>query len=125
MTTGKRLALAVLLVLTLASRALVAPGMMPGRDGAGQLVLEICSSPELPRQTVTVPVKHAPKHGDKDAREHCPFTAMAHATLLGAAPVLADHLVMAGYHQHQHIHALKLAATRALPPSTGPPAYLA
>ncbi|MCW1382428.1 hypothetical protein OLX02_06305 [Novosphingobium sp. KCTC 2891] len=118
--------LAMLLVaLSLAIKALVPAGYMPGQTATKSFTILICADAtgdHGPRQ-VTVPQGGAKETATK-AHENCAFAGLGFAALAGADPVLLAlalaFIVALGFGP---IVLPRLArASRVLPPPCGPPA---
>lgn len=112
------------LLLALAARVLVAPGWMIDTRADGSITVRICSDPENPGGTMTIPIDRTGDHKAAKGQQHCPWGALAVAPILPGTPVLpaapaaVDPAPVAmpslGY-------APGIASP--LPPSTGPPAF--
>ena len=109
-------------LLALAARVFVAPGLMIESDASGSITVRVCSDPANPGGTITIPLERAGEHDGK-AQEHCPWGALAVAPLTPETPVLPE--ALAGAEPAPvAIPSLGFAPGIAspLPPSTGPPA---
>jgi hypothetical protein len=121
-----------LVALTLAVRALVPAGFMPGGAGAsGQmLAISICadaSGSASQSQQILIPVKSDPGHAAREGevgKGQCAFSALAFAALDGAdAPLLAAALAFVlaiGLAPARPLRLARIAGLR--PPLGGPPA---
>ncbi|SKB78104.1 hypothetical protein [Sphingopyxis flava] len=109
-------------LLALAARVLVAPGWMIDADSGGSITVRICSDPENPGTTLTIPIE---KTGDHEAAqsEHCPWGALAVAPVVPDTPALAERPTGLPL-PPSAVPTLGFAPGIAspLPPSTGPPA---
>ncbi len=111
-------------LLALAARVFVAPGWMIESDAGGSITVRICSDPANPGGTVAIPIEKAGDHGADEARQHCPWGALANAPITPQLPVLAAVPIIAAP-TPTAARALGFAPGIAspLPPSTGPPAF--
>ena len=116
--------LLVPLLLALAARVLVAPGWMIESDAGGSITVRICSDPANPGGTMTIPLEKAGSHDAGDAQQHCPWGALANASIVPDLPTLPA-VQMAAEPVPVAARSLGFAPGIAspLPPSTGPPAF--
>src|SRR3546814_18354256 len=76
-------------MFALAARMLVALGWMIESDAGGSITVRICSDPANPGGTMTIPLEKAGSHDAGAVQQHCPWGALAHATLVPDLPWLA------------------------------------
>lgn len=111
-------------LLALAARVLVAPGWMIDAATDGSITVRICSDPENPGGTVTIPIEKTGDHKAVSGQQHCPWGALAVAPVLPGTPVLPA-AISAVEPAPVAMPSLGYAPGIAspLPPSTGPPAF--
>ncbi len=114
--------LLVPLLLALAARVLVAPGLMIESDAGGSITVRICSDSANPGGTMTIPLEKAGSHDAGETQQHCPWGALANAPIVPDLPVLAA-APLAAEPAPVALSSLGFAPGVAspLPPSTGPP----
>ena len=119
----RRLTLALLLLAMVAVRGLIAPGMMPGTDADGRLILTLCDNSGGAPAHVSVAM-HGSGQDDGDSPQAdapCPFMVLADAPLIPAAASLAAHAEAYSPPPAPVVRALALGAIAPMPPATGPP----